>query len=148
MKWFSRLLMKVASWLSPQTAETFSPTMPSEIHQLQRQLETLSGHLYSQSSMDLNSTPNSDTIHQLEQALMEEELKEAKARTESAEAQRTYSQMLNLPHRTYVPMLSHDGLQWVAIAEFASGDKLVGRGDCPNAALMDFSNQWLGIKGL
>lgn len=88
-----------------------------------------------------------DTIHLLQQQIAENELREAKALADAAEATRTYNQLMNLPHRIYVPRLSHDGLQWVAVAEFHDGTRLVGRGDCPNMALMDYSNQWLGIKG-
>lgn len=88
-----------------------------------------------------------DISLQLEQQLLELQVAKAKEELAAAESQTAYNRLALLPHRTYVPRLSHDGICWVAVAEFSDGSKLVGRGDCPNKALMDYSNQWLGVKG-
>lgn len=54
----------------------------------------------------------------------------------------------NMPHRTYVPILRHDGLEWVATwGQDTSGNPmLVGRGPNPAAALLDYDYKWLGIN--
>lgn len=148
MKLLSRLLMRVAFWLSPLSAITFSRTMESKILQRLPLLEMLYGRRSSPLSTAPATTENMDSsLETLENEIAQQELREATARAEAAEATRTYSQLLTLPHRTYSPRLSHDGIQWVAVAEFQSGDKLVGRGDSPQQALIDYDNQWLGIKG-
>jgi len=90
---------------------------------------------------------DSDTILRFREEAESLKAQTAKVELEEAEARRAIYQMQTLPHRHYIPRMSHDGLEWVAVAEFHDGSKLVGRGACPNAALMDFSNQWLGIKG-
>lgn len=146
MRLLSALRTKMASWRSKRGCTTSSPTtsLPALT---QHQWETLSGLLSFLSSMAPSFTQDLATIHLLQQQIVENELREARAAADAAEATRTYNQLMSLPHRIYVPRLSHDGLQWVAVAEFQDGLKLVGRGDCPNAALMDYSNQWLGIKG-
>lgn len=147
MKLFSRLRTKLACLLSKLTARTSWQSTPSTSPMTPAQWEMLSGLLSLLSSMAPSSTRDTDTILQLEHQVMELEIRKAKAEAEAAEANRTYAQLSNLPHRTYIPTLSHDGLQWVAVAQFSDGSKLVGRGHCPNTALMDYSNQWLGIKG-
>ena len=57
------------------------------------------------------------------------------------------AQSLLLPHNRYGPALTHDGLEWVASFGHDQEGKplIVGRGDSPNAALMDFSNKWFGL---
>jgi hypothetical protein len=49
------------------------------------------------------------------------------------------------PHRLYGCGLVNDGIHWVAKAKFGD-DWLVGRGDCPAAALQDYDNQFEGQK--
>jgi hypothetical protein len=49
-----------------------------------------------------------------------------------------------LPHLTYIPMMYHDGVSWIAEAKMAKGPSLVGRGDSPRAALQDYDMQWAG----
>ena len=66
---------------------------------------------------------------------------------QTAEAEATVHQSHVLPHRVYTPSMTHDGLHWVAVAKFADDSQLVGRGDSPSEALMDYDLQWLGAKG-
>jgi len=74
-------------------------------------------------------------------------MKLLKQQLETAEAKTTRMHLRTAPHRNYPPTLKHDGLEWVAIATFSDGSQLVGRGNCPSLALVDYDLQWLGIKG-
>lgn len=131
--------MSLAYWLSPQEAGTCSRHMQSKNLLHQKQLDTLCSLLSTLLSTEPSSINDLATSLRLEREIAESKLEQANTRLLTA-------QMANLPHRTYIPTLKHDGVEWVAIAEFYEGIKLVGRGDCPQAALADFDNQWLGIK--
>lgn len=147
MKLLLHLRLKMKSFLSGLSAKTSRQSFSSMKAMTPKHWEILSGLLSSVSSTEPSILRNTDISLRLEQQVLELKVRKAKAEAEEAEAKLLYAQMLNLPHRTYIPTLSHDGLQWVAVAQFGDGSKLVGRGDCPNAALMDYGSQWLGIKG-
>lgn len=66
---------------------------------------------------------------------------------ETAKAETMLKQSLSMPHRTYPPAMTHDGMCWVATAKFIDDSMLVGRGLSPAEALMDYDLQWLGVKG-
>lgn len=108
--------------------------------------ETLRGLLSFLSSMAPNSKEDSTTFRSLELEILQFQKLAAEQQFQKERALTLYAHQQVLPHRTFSPRLYHDGLQWVAVAEFTSGDKIVGRGDSPNAALSDFDNQWLGTK--
>lgn len=67
---------------------------------------------------------------------------------EKAEAELHWARAANMPHRVYQPILNHDGLEWVATWGLNDSGKplLVGRGDCPGAALLDFDFKWTGAE--
>jgi len=50
------------------------------------------------------------------------------------------------PHQTYTPALYNDGIHWIAEGGMSQGPSLIGRGNCPAAALADYDEQWLGLK--
>lgn len=106
----------------------------------------LSGQHYLPSKQEPNSTGVTDTTRQHQEREAELKVEQQKILVQAAEAERMRMQSYNLPHRCYPPMMSHDGLEWVAVAEFHNGSKLVGRGQCPQDALIDYSNQWLGLN--
>jgi hypothetical protein len=145
----SRLLMRLAYWLSPQTVETYLPAIqlmnlsdPTQLHKLSSVLASLLNT--AQSSTE--STEPSPT-----QVPLEVEREIAYLHLDAARKQHrancVYWQSKNLPHRVYGVDLYHDGASWVATAGNEGGDALlVGRGDSPVAALDDFDAQWLGVK--
>lgn len=108
--------------------------------------ETLRGLLSMLSSMAPNSMRDSATIHQLEVELLQTQKKVVEQELRTEHARTVVTQKALMPHRVYGPHLHHDGIQWVAEIEFAEGESIVGRGNCPSAALLDFDNQWLGLK--
>jgi len=65
---------------------------------------------------------------------------------ETARAEKVRAQLSLMPHVIYGPALSFDGLEWVATFGYDPEGKplLVGRGDSPNSALMDFNEKWMG----
>ena len=76
--------------------------------------------------------------HDLKRQIAETEL-------EKVQAEKAAYQRLLLPHTYLGVTLKHDGASWVAV--FGYGDSLlVGRGESPMVALMDFDSQWLGTK--
>jgi len=136
MKWISKLLIRTASWLSPQFVEECQLKFQSqEIHRSHKDLERLSGLLYSLLNTEPSFTPNMDT-----------ELKLSKLRLELLTMQTLYHQKKLAPHLTYTPKVFNDGVSWIAKADFSEGPSLVGRGASPAEALMDFDHQWLGVK--
>lgn len=89
--------------------------------------------------MGQNTTQSSVTSLQSEREL--DRLRLKRERTLLYQAK-----MEGAPHRIYNPLLFHDGVSWIAKADFGKGPNLVGRGDCPFEALQDYDEQWLGIK--
>lgn len=83
--------------------------------------------------------PSLETSRQLQVQIENQQLETEKAAT-------AYEQRRQLPHRTYALILSHDGVSWIAKADYPGNTSLVGRGECPATALNDFDEQWLGIK--
>ena len=75
------------------------------------------------------------------------ELAVLEAQVMKAQAEAQFHQTLNLPHRTYLPALTHDGMQY--IAKWGMDEQkhplCVGFGDTPSEALMNFSLKWLGV---
>jgi hypothetical protein len=54
--------------------------------------------------------------------------------------------MRNLPHRNFIPVLRNDGLEWVATLGTDPVSSIVGRGETPMGALMDFDKKWYGAE--
>lgn len=146
MTLFSKLRMKLARWLLPHDAVLSSPSTLSTNPLTPDNWETLRGLLSLVSSMAPSSTRDSAAIHQLEVELLQQQKEVAKQEWQTEHARTVIAQRSTMPHQTYLPHLHHDGIQWVAEVEFAEGEAIVGRGNCPNAALIDFDNQWLGLK--
>lgn len=65
------------------------------------------------------------------------ELKEAEARSSA-------SMMQLLPHMHYSARLFHDGITWVCTWGHDPNSQVVGRGECPQAALNAFDMAWHG----
>ncbi len=147
MTLLSKLRTRVASWLLGRDVATLQHPTTSPLTLTHEQWALLSGLLSFLSNTGPSSTPSMDIIQDCDRKVAELEVKIAEANLRTAEVQLLEQQQKMLPHRHYTPAMSHDGVQWVAVAKFANGDTLVGRGNCPEAALMDYSNQWLGIKG-
>lgn len=82
---------------------------------------------------------NMDLVMKLEKEIAEKKLEAEKYNV-------YFFQQKLLPHRTYGVSLSNDGVSWIAKMQLDEGSVLVGRGDNPQAALMDFDEQWLGTK--
>jgi hypothetical protein len=135
MKFLSRLLLKMAVWLSPGDGVTSPLSTISENPLDLKKLDKLSMLLYSLLSEGPSSMQSLEIFHQIEV----QQLEAAKMAT-------VYKQRKMLPHRTYSLSLSHDGVSWIAKADYPGNTSLVGRGDCPATALNDFDEQWLGIK--
>jgi len=121
-------------------------------------LELPSGPPFSLSSTEQNTTNALDSSHQdqlnrLALAKAQVELTEAslkvqiaKERLKEAEQEHISSRMLNLPHRALPIKIYNDGLVWVAKYECVEGEPVVGRGESPQLALIDFDHHWLGLK--
>ena len=139
MAFLSRLILKLAYWLSPLETETFQLTTQSKSLSNQEVLERLSSMLSSLLNTAPSSIKNSDTSHQLKLQLENQRIKTEEALTYNAQAQ-------NLPHRIYPVGIKFDGLEWIAFFHFNDGGLLVGRGPCPASAFNDFDEKWLGIK--
>lgn len=78
----------------------------------------------------------------------QEQLREAKARAAIAECELTRVQMSMRPSKTMHINLSNDGLQWVVRLQMDSLDPrsdLVGTGDSPEKACIDFDYKWYGV---
>jgi hypothetical protein len=129
----------MASWLSPDDARTFQQLTQSENPLVRQQLDKLSTLLYTLLNEGPNFTLSFETSLLLEESLAKQKLETEKAAT-------TFHQRKQLPHRIYSLSLSHDGVSWIAKADYPGNTSLVGRGDCPASALNDFDEQWLGIK--
>ena len=86
-------------------------------------------------------------ITAMEQSLTQQTLIQDSEK-QKAESEALYVQNLNMPHRNYPPMLTHDGLEWIAQYGMDAQGKplLVGRGPCPSQALTNFDMKWLGIE--
>lgn len=139
MKSLSKLLVKVATWLSPQTTRDALQHIQSQSHTAQRQLEELSALL----ATLLSTEP--DTVNDMStKILMEKQLAEQRLKTE--QAQTMHYQQKNLPHRIYGCNLTNDGVSWIAKVQLNDGNMVVGRGDYPMKALADLDEQWLGVK--
>lgn len=95
--------------------------------------------LYTQSKQESNITANTDTISSLKREIQRELL-------DKAQAERIHAQTMLLPHMQYGPTLNFDSLEWVATFGFDSDGNplLVGRGNCPQAALNNFNEKWYG----
>lgn len=146
MKFISRFLIKMACWLSPRNAPTYMHDMLYRTSSTPNPSDEPSG----QPSMPSKPAPNisaaSDSIlqHSVEKARLE--MEQAREVFEAAESAKMAVFSKNLPHRVYgMTVLSHDGASWIAEAQLKN-TSLVGRGPSPAEALMDFDNQWLGIK--
>ena len=91
----------------------------------------------------LSKEPNSTDVLanslKLENQILAERLNAERAMTQRNEIDL-------LPHRLYGVSLTNDGLQWIAKLEVSEGVLVVGSGECPSQALMDFDKQWLGTK--
>lgn len=96
-----------------------------------------------------------DTLDSLKVAIQQERLKLAieqarhqKALAETAEFNKYMIMYAMRPCRLYYPLLKFDGLEWVAIYDpnGEAGMALVGRGDSPEKALLDFDRQWYGTE--
>lgn len=146
MKLLSKLRMKLANLLSPRGVGLSSPNTSLMNPLTPAHWELLSGLLSLLSSMGPSSTSDSDTIHQLQTQIEQKKLEILHQEMRLAKAETYHIQAQSLPHRLYPPMLYHDGVSWVAVQELANNSTIVGRGDCPQAALVDYDNQWLGIK--
>lgn len=142
MKWFSKLLMKMANWLSPEAMETYLLHIQSCRTPPLQQSGSQFGQPSTGSSQELSSTPGPD-ISPLERVwpLL------ADLMVEQQQAQTLAAHHANFPHRRYPGVaMTHDGVSWIAKMKFDIATTLVGRGDCPAKALNDFDEQWLGIK--
>lgn len=69
----------------------------------------------------------------------------AQIELEKAQAEKAIYLRGLMPHTYLGVTLKHDGASWVAVYGYGE-PVLVGRGDSPFAALMDFDSQWLGTK--
>lgn len=81
--------------------------------------------------------------------ISQEHLREAKARADIAAAELVRMQMSMRPSKTMHINLSNDGLQWVVRLQVDSLDPrsdLVGVGDSPEKACVDFDYKWYGIE--
>lgn len=80
--------------------------------------------------------------------IAQENLREATANAKLAEACLLQTQTSMRPSRNYPVTLKHDGMQWVC--RMVCGDDpradLIGKGDAPEAALVDFDLNWYGIQ--
>ncbi len=88
-------------------------------------------------------------VEQTDFLIAQENLREAKANADIAAAILLQTQTAMRPSRNFPISLKHDGMQWVC--RFVSGDDdprndLVGGGECPEAALVNFDLQWYGIQ--
>jgi hypothetical protein len=134
--------MKMANWLSPEATTTYLQHIQSCRTSPLQQLGSQSGQPCTELSQESSSTPAPDIspIERLQILIAAKALEQQKAQTLAA-------QQVILPHRTYPGVsLTHDGVSWIAKANFDDGVALVGRGISPAAALNDFDEQWLGIK--
>jgi hypothetical protein len=118
MKLISRLRTTLACWLLPAPSSQFIPQP--------RNTKALADYEHAE--------------HLLKVQVLNQQLETEKLNT-------AFIQARAMPHRLYTPAISHDGISWVAVAEFADGSKMVGRGECPSQALIDYDLQWLGVKG-
>jgi len=82
----------------------------------------------------------------MELAMMQTNLETVTATRDTQQAARVRATLAAMPHMVYGCTVFNDGISWIARLEMAEGTTLVGRGNCPQAALMDFDNQWTGVK--
>ncbi|MHC4120282.1 MAG: hypothetical protein ACYSWO_22540 [Planctomycetota bacterium] len=138
MKFISRLLLRMAFWLSPDAMITSLQRILSQCPLDRKQWERLSTQLCMPSNTDQPSTLTTVISHL--------SLQEAQLRVQAQEAMLHSAQAMALPHRVYGVGLAHDGVSWIAKAALADGQQLVGRGSSPREALNDFDEQWTGVK--
>jgi len=146
MKYLSELLSLMAfyafgqKWTTslPSGQSEKGPSSPSQAPSTQPCI---------QSTQELNFTENMASFLILLRSKATEELKTAELTKEIAETQLSILQGQNRPHRTYAPVLKHDGLEWIATFGYDdSGEPaLVARGSSPSEALTNFDFLWLGM---
>ena len=126
--------------LSEPNLETSPQTMP-----LKTPSQKASEKLFSQPS--LQSEQEQSSIQYMDSCRVER-LAILRAKRARHEAIAQYQQYALMPHNIYNPVLNHDGLEWTASFGLDENNQplLVGRGDCPATALIDFSNKWLGVN--
>jgi hypothetical protein len=87
-------------------------------------------------------------IDQTEFLIAQENLREAKANADISVAELLRIQTSIRPSRNFPISLKHDGMQWVC--RLVSGEEprndLVGGGECPEAAMVNFDLAWYGIQ--
>jgi hypothetical protein len=76
------------------------------------------------------------------------DLKIAEMDQQIAETQKVILDNSQLPHRVYGASLKHDGLEWICCFGYdeTGNPVLVGRGDTPSRALIDFDHKWYGLE--
>lgn len=87
-------------------------------------------------------------VEQTDFLIAQENLREAKTNADLAVAELLRTQTSMRPSRNYPVTLKNDGMQWVC--RMVCGDDprsdLIGKGDHPEAALVDFDLNWYGIQ--
>jgi hypothetical protein len=71
-------------------------------------------------------------------------LAKASLEKQEAEARSSIAMCQLLPHMQYSARLYHDGLTWICTWGTDPQSQVVGRGDCPQAALESFDMAWYG----
>lgn len=133
MQFLSKLMLKIAFLLSPEYVrkqrEYQDPLIRNQLDRLVVLLYTL-----------LNADKTTNKIDfSIENKILEKRL-EAEQTNVHAFQQRL------LPHLVYGASLTNDGVSWIASIKLSDDTTLVGRGDCPQKAFIDFDEQWLGTK--
>jgi hypothetical protein len=87
-------------------------------------------------------------VEQTDFLIAQENLREAKLNADISAASLLQLQTSMRPSRNYPVTLKHDGMQWVC--RMVCGDDprsdLIGKGDAPEGALVDFDLNWYGIQ--
>ncbi len=126
--------MKLFQWIREHQGATVTDPTPEPVAPVETQL------------------PDIDTCYRgvavNDYLVSQENLREAKAKAAIAETELSRVQMTMRPSRTHHCALSHDGLQWVLrlVTSDNSRSELVGVGDTPEKATLDFDYKWYGIE--
>ena len=114
--------------ITNNSAPSHSDPLPSEI----RTLHTLQNLRVQKAQAELT-----EAVVRVQ--IAKEQLEESKHNNLSAQVQ-------VLPHRSLPIKIYNDGLTWIAEYKCPEGEPLVGRGDTPQLALVNFDHQWLGMR--
>lgn len=136
MKWLSKLFRKGKTTSSTRIVAESPPSTLSTWMTL-----LASQELYGQQST--HSRPELNTIEFMA-SLQDSISTRAKLECEEAQQRLHIAQEITRPHRVYNPRLTHDGIEWVCVWGSDPESQLVGRGNSPGVALMNFDLAWFG----